>query len=162
MGNDDVSIVCRYCARSKTKWHASSLNSNVCLLEWTLVTPYKPECWHFKKRSPFSGGVQWLPRQTSVSMPMRRKETTAEFAVTLKKRRVSGDDNDSSSSSSSIDDVSSKEEVSSKEKPAWWARSGDSDTTDSKNDSIRNDVDGDTSDNGSDGSDDQFSDDTIN
>jgi hypothetical protein len=42
MSNTDVINAHRCCARSKMKRHGSSLNSRAHLLEWTLVTPYKP------------------------------------------------------------------------------------------------------------------------
>jgi hypothetical protein len=99
------------------------------------------------------------------------EEVAEESTVMSKKRRVSGNNNDDDSddSSSSVDDFSLEEEVSSEEEPAWRARSDDGDTTDSENDSIKND--GDTSDDGSDGNDmsnddsdgndDQFSDDAF-
>jgi trehalose-6-phosphate synthase len=38
----DIINVYRYCARSKMKHHASSLNSRANLFQWTPVTLYKP------------------------------------------------------------------------------------------------------------------------
>jgi hypothetical protein len=65
-----------------------------------------------------------------------------ESTVMSKKQWMSGDDNDDDDGdSSSTDDILSKEEVSSEVEPTRWACFNDGDTTDSENDSIRNDMD---------------------
>jgi hypothetical protein len=95
--------------------NASSLNIHARLLERSLATPYIPVIvFRIPHSSPF-GGVQWLPRRTNASIPMRKKRGAIEESMaTSNKWRASGDDDDDGDddSSSSTDDSSSEEEVS--------------------------------------------------
>jgi hypothetical protein len=117
---------------------------------------------------------QW--RSPMISKENKRKyadKEEVESTATLKKRRSSSDNNDNDGDDGDDDSSSSEEEVSSEEEPTRWARSNDGDTTNLKNNSIRNvngsndddndgsDDDDDDNDGSNNDSDNQFSDDTF-